>query len=48
LLVVLRFRLVGERRVRSLCIPNDALAADVHRRLRVRLKFTRNRWVAPG
>ena len=47
--VVLRFRLIGKRqtvnwRVRGLCIPRDALPADVHRRLRVRLKFSRRRW----
>ncbi|WP_248797212.1 protein YgfX [Pseudomonas sp. MWU13-2105] len=47
-LVVLRFRLPGERRVRALCVPGDAQAADVHRRLRVRLKFSRRRWAAPG
>ncbi|QLL14838.1 protein YgfX [Pseudomonas chlororaphis] len=47
LLVVLRFRLPGERWVRSVCVPRDAQAADVHRRLRVRLKFSRRRWVAP-
>ncbi|WP_095078455.1 protein YgfX [Pseudomonas sp. Irchel s3h17] len=47
LIVVLRFRLRGERRVRSICVPRDAQAADVHRRLRVRLKFSRRRWAAP-
>jgi toxin CptA len=46
--VVLRFRLAGERRVRGLCIPRDALAREAHRRLRVRLKFSRRRWAAPG
>ena len=45
--VVLRFRLVGERRVRGLCIARDALAREAHRRLRVRLKFSRRRWAAP-
>lgn len=45
--VVLHFRLSGERRVRGLCIPRDALARDVHRRLRVCLKFSRRRWQAP-
>ncbi|AJO77091.1 protein YgfX [Pseudomonas sp. MRSN 12121] len=48
LLVVLRFRLPGEPWVRSICVPRDAQAADVHRRLRVRLKFSRRRWAAPG
>ncbi|MDD1138529.1 hypothetical protein M5G22_13325 [Pseudomonas sp. TNT2022 ID233] len=47
LIVVLRFRLGGERRVRSICVPRDAQAADLHRRLRVRLKFSRRRWAAP-
>ena len=48
LIVVLRYRAQGERRVRSICVPRDAQAADVHRRLRVRLKFSRRRWAAPG
>ncbi|MGE8067940.1 protein YgfX [Pseudomonas sp. NPDC089569] len=47
LLVVLRFRLPGEWRVRAICVPRDSQAADVHRRLRVRLKFSRRRWLAP-
>jgi toxin CptA len=52
LLVVLRFRLAGKGRtglpiVRGLCIPRDAMAPDDHRRLRVRLKFSRRRWAAP-
>jgi toxin CptA len=46
--VVLRFRLAGERRIRGLCIGRDAMACDAHRRLRVRLKFSRRRWAAPG
>lgn len=46
LIVVLRFRLKGQRRVRSICVPRDSQAADEHRRLRVRLKFGRNRWAA--
>jgi toxin CptA len=45
LIVILRFRVQTagrlERQVRSLCIPRDALAPDIHRRLRVRLKFSR-------
>ena len=48
LAVILHFRLVGERRVRGLCIPRDALTREAHRRLRVRLKFSRRRWAAPG
>ena len=47
-IVVLRFRLRGEWWLRSICVPRDALAPDVHRRLRVRLKFSRRRWAAPG
>ncbi|WP_018926785.1 protein YgfX [Pseudomonas umsongensis] len=47
LVVVLRFRLRGERGVRAICVPRDSQAADVHRRLRVRLKFSRRRWAAP-
>jgi toxin CptA len=47
LVVVLRFRLRGEWRVRSICVPRDSQAADLHRRLRVRLKFSRRRWMAP-
>ncbi|MGE8189480.1 protein YgfX [Pseudomonas sp. NPDC086278] len=47
LIVVVRFRLRGERRVRSICVPRDSQAADLHRRLRVRLAFSRRRWAAP-
>ncbi|ANJ57783.1 hypothetical protein PMA3_22535 [Pseudomonas silesiensis] len=47
LIVVLRFRLRGERYDRSICVPRDSQAADLHRRLRVRLKFSRRRWAAP-
>ncbi|MFH6566254.1 MULTISPECIES: protein YgfX [Pseudomonas] len=45
--VIVRFKLPGEWRVRAVCIPADALAPDQHRRLRVRLKFSRRRWLAP-
>lgn len=47
LIVVLRYRVQGEWAVRSICVPSDSQAADVHRRLRVRLKFSRRRWLAP-
>ncbi|MBW1246320.1 hypothetical protein I7860_06460 [Pseudomonas tolaasii] len=47
LLVVLRYRVPGKWGVRSICVPRDSLAADLHRRLRVRLKFSRRRWLAP-
>ena len=46
LAVILRFRIAGEWRVRGLCILPDALDATTHRRLRVRLKFSRRRWAA--
>ncbi|MFA7893961.1 hypothetical protein [Pseudomonas putida] len=46
-LVVLRFVPVGAWWGRSQCVPWDALGIDEHRRLRVRLKFSRRRWVAP-
>lgn len=45
-LIVLRFRLAGQRRVRALCIARDSLPQEQHRRLRVRLKFSRRRWAA--
>ncbi|MCD5976923.1 protein YgfX [Pseudomonas quasicaspiana] len=52
LIVVLRFRLADESRsrwrmTRGLCIPRDAMEPDIHRRLRLRLKFSRRRWAAP-
>ena len=47
LIVVLRYRVQGEWAVQSICVPSDSQAADVHRRLRVRLKFSRRRWLAP-
>lgn len=43
-LVIVRFRLPGQYRVRSLCLPADVMLRDTHRRLRVRLKFSRQRW----
>ncbi len=43
-LVIVRFRLPGSLLTNSLCIPADAMAQDMHRRLRVRLKFSRQRW----
>jgi toxin CptA len=46
LVIVLRFRLEGERRMRGVCIPRDALPREAHRRLRVMLKFSRRRWQA--
>ncbi len=46
-LVVLRYRWQGRQWVHGLCIPFDALESALHRRLRVRLKFSRRRWAAP-
>ena len=48
LIVVLRYRVPGQWQVRSICVPMDSQATDIHRRLRVRLKFSRRRWLAPG
>lgn len=47
-LIVLRFRLPGSRFSRGLCLPADSLDAQAHRRLRLRLRFSRDRWAAPG
>ncbi|MFJ3466702.1 protein YgfX [Pseudomonas sp. NPDC090201] len=51
-LVLLRYRPATghwlERRwVRTVCIAADAMAPDDHRRLRLRLKFSRRRWAVP-
>lgn len=42
--VVLHFRRPGQWLDHGLCIPADSLGRDMHRRLRVRLKFSRRRW----
>lgn len=47
LAAVLRYRLPGQRLSRGVCIPRDALAPEQHRRLRLRLKFSRRRWAEP-
>lgn len=47
LAVILRFRQPGQWFTRGLCIPRGAMSAEQHRRLRVRLKFSRRRWAAP-
>lgn len=47
LVVILRFRIQGEWFTRGLCIPRGALPPDEHRRLRLRLKFSRRRWAEP-
>jgi toxin CptA len=48
LAVILRFRTPGVWWGRGLCIPADALEHEQHRRLRVRLGFSRRRWAEPG
>ncbi|MFG5862162.1 protein YgfX [Metapseudomonas sp. CR1201] len=48
LAVILRFRLSGSWWGRGVCIPADALDEEQHRRLRVRLGFSRRRWTEPG
>lgn len=47
LVVVLRFKAPGDWFVRGACIPRDSMSQEQHRRLRVRLKFSRRRWAAP-
>lgn len=47
LAVILRFKVPGHRFAQGLCLPRDAMSREHHRRLRVRLKFSRRRWVAP-
>lgn len=47
-LVILRYRRAGQFFARSQCIGHDALEPVQHRRLRVRLKFSRKRWAAAG
>lgn len=42
--VILQFRRPGQWFARGLCIPADGLSPGLHRRLRVRLKFSRRRW----
>ena len=45
-LVILRYRRPGQWFSRSQCIGHDALEPVQHRRLRLRLKFSRRRWAA--
>ena len=47
-LIVLRFRRPGQWFTRGLCIAADSMDPQLHRRLRVRLKFSRRRWAAAG
>lgn len=46
-MVILRFRAPGQWFARGLCVARDAMPPEQHRRLRVRLKFSRRRWAAP-
>ncbi|MBE7928850.1 MULTISPECIES: protein YgfX [Pseudomonadaceae] len=46
-MVVLRFKVPGQWFARCVCIARDAMPPEQHRRLRVRLKFSRRRWAAP-
>jgi toxin CptA len=48
LLVIVRYRLPGQWWTRSVCIPADALDTDTHRRLRLRLRWSRKRFVPLG
>lgn len=45
--VVLRFRRPGQVFSRGVCIPRGSMPVEQHRRLRVRLKFSRGRWAEP-
>ena len=45
-LILVRYRFAHQRFYRSAIIPADSLSQDSHRRLRVRLKFSRQRWQA--
>lgn len=45
-LVLLRYRYAHQWFYRTLVVGVDSLSADNHRRLRVRLKFSRQRWLA--
>lgn len=45
--IVLRVRLAHSRRTQSICVPADAMDKKLHRQLRVRLKFARDRWAVP-
>ncbi|MBO3276486.1 protein YgfX [Pseudomonas schmalbachii] len=47
-LIVLRFRRPGCLFSEGFCLPADSLAPEIHRRLRVRLRFSRDRWAEPG
>jgi toxin CptA len=46
--VILRYRVPGQWWARSACVPADALGADTHRRLRLRLRWSRHRFAPPA
>lgn len=46
--IILRFRRPGRRLPGALVLPADSMAKDAHRRLRVRLRFSRHRWTSAG
>ena len=47
LAVILRFNVPGCRFAQGVCIPRGSMPRELHRQLRVRLKFSRRRWAAP-
>jgi toxin CptA len=47
LIVIVRYTRAGERLKHSVCIPSDAMAPEMHRRLRMRLRLAPQRWTAP-
>ncbi len=47
MVVILRYRVPGDWFSRGICIPRDAMSVEQHRRLRLRLKFSRRRWAEP-
>lgn len=47
-MVLVRYRRPGQWFARAACIPADALDAETHRRLRLRLRLSRNRFAAPS
>lgn len=47
MVVILRYRVPGDWFSHGICIPRGAMPRDQHRRLRLRLKFSRRRWAEP-
>ncbi|WP_407295813.1 protein YgfX [Stutzerimonas zhaodongensis] len=48
LMVIVRFKVPGDRFSRGVCVPRGVMSPEQHRRLRLRLKYSRRRWAAPG